>query len=114
MTSLSHRLIDAIDEPALVVRGQKVELANAAARALLGPSIEGKDVRLAIRQPVALDAILRGDHADVEVAGIGGVGRRWSLALRPLGDGGLLLRFVDLSSRPRCDRPHGRSRGRGG
>ena len=96
--SLSHALIDAIDEPALVVRQQAVELANSAARALLGASIEGKDVRLAIRQPMALDAILRGQAANVEVAGIGGVGRRWSLALRPLGGDSLLLRFIDLSS----------------
>src|SRR5689334_3256191 len=44
-------LIEALDEPALIVEGLTVSMANRAALALFGDGIEGRDVRLAIRQP---------------------------------------------------------------
>ena len=50
-------LIDAFDEPTLLVEGRYVRLANEPARALLGRGIEGRDVRLAIRHPQAPEHI---------------------------------------------------------
>jgi two-component system phosphate regulon sensor histidine kinase PhoR len=44
-------LLNAFDDPLLLVRGRRVLLANPAARALLGDHIEGVDVRMAIRHP---------------------------------------------------------------
>ena len=49
-------LLDALDEPALIVRGQRTVAINRAAHALLGPSLTqgalvGRDVRFAIRHP---------------------------------------------------------------
>lgn len=41
-------LMAALDEPALIVEGGIVWLANRAAQKLLGTGIEGRDVRLAI------------------------------------------------------------------
>ena len=55
-----RELIEALNEPALLVERQIVQLANAAARDLLG-NVEGSDVRLAIRQPQALEYVLKGD-----------------------------------------------------
>ena len=51
-------LVDALDEAALVVEGSLVLVANLSARRILGPRIEGRDVRLAIRHPQALELIL--------------------------------------------------------
>ena len=42
-------VLDAIDEPALIVRASLVEAANQAALALLGGQIIGRDLRFAIR-----------------------------------------------------------------
>src|SRR5437764_2489884 len=47
-------LINAFDEPALVVKGVLVRVANVPARRLLGEGIEQRDLRLAIRHPQAL------------------------------------------------------------
>ena len=68
-------LVDALDEPALVVDGTIIGIANTAARNLLGAAIEGRDIRLAIRHPQALDlvAFCREIAANAHYAGIAGV-----------------------------------------
>lgn len=91
-------LLEAVDEPAMVVDRKVVRLANEPAKALLGRSIEGGDVRLAIRHPQALDFVLSGRTGDVDFTGVGTVGRPWRLSVRPCGGGALLLRLVDRSA----------------
>jgi two-component system phosphate regulon sensor histidine kinase PhoR len=96
--SLTRAIIDAIEEPALIVRAERIVAANPAARALLGAGIVDRDVRLAIRPPLALEKILEGDEAQFEVTGIGSAERPWQLTVRPLGDGATFVRLVDRSA----------------
>lgn len=95
---LVRSLLDAIDEPALVISGGIIRLANPAARVLLGRRIEGGDIRIAIRHPRALEFVVAGRPGDLEVSGIGEVGRPWRLSLRRVADGAQLLRLVDRST----------------
>jgi len=90
-------VLDALDEPAVVVEGRLLVAANSAARQLLGDTIEGRDVRLAIRHPQALEGILAHRSAEIDVTGIGELGRSWRLIIRPLGADSALLRLVDRS-----------------
>jgi two-component system phosphate regulon sensor histidine kinase PhoR len=90
-------LVNAIDEPALIVEGSVVRLANPAAQRLLGGGVEGRDVRLAIRHPQALDRILAARSAEIDVTGIAEPGRSWRLAIRELGDNRALVRMTDRS-----------------
>jgi two-component system phosphate regulon sensor histidine kinase PhoR len=90
-------LVDALDEPALVVEGSIVQLANRPAHELLGRSIEGRDVRLAIRHPQALERILAHRSINVDVIGIAEPGRSWRLMIRDLGGGRALVRMIDRS-----------------
>jgi len=90
-------LVDALDDPAFVVEGLLVSVANDAARSVLGDSIEGRDVRLAVRQPELLEHVLSGRHGDLDVAGIGDFGRPWRVAVRPLGLGTVFVRMSDRS-----------------
>ena len=94
---LSAAILDAIDEPALIVRRQHVEAANDAARALLGQQIVGRDIRLAIRHPLALDTILAARSADLELVGIGSADRPWDMNVRAIPDG-VLIRLSDRSA----------------
>jgi two-component system phosphate regulon sensor histidine kinase PhoR len=87
-----------MEEAALLVEGERTVAANAAARRLLGQGIVGRDIRLAIRQPQALSAILAGRSAELEVTGIGSVGRSWGLLIRPLEGGLRLIRLADRSA----------------
>jgi two-component system, OmpR family, phosphate regulon sensor histidine kinase PhoR len=95
---LVRALLDAIAEPALLIEHERTLAANTAARQLLGTDVVGRDVRLAIRQPKALAAILRSSAAEIDVGGIGGVGRTWSMLVRPLDGGMLLVRLTDQSA----------------
>ena len=88
---ISQAILDAIDEPALIVGSGTVKGANQAARSLLGSAIQGRDLRFAIRHPLALDTILAGRQADLELIGIGSAERPWHLSVRPVPGGTLVL-----------------------
>ena len=90
-------LVDAFDEPTLLVERRYVRLANEPAKALLGRGIEGRDVRLAIRHPQALEHILSARSGDVEATGIGELGRSWKLIVRRVQDA-VLVRMIDRSA----------------
>jgi two-component system, OmpR family, phosphate regulon sensor histidine kinase PhoR len=90
-------LMDALEEPALIVEGSIVTLANGRARRLLGNRLEGHDVRLAIRHPQALEQILDHRPGDLEVVGIAEPGRAWRLAIRELDETTILIRMMDRS-----------------
>jgi two-component system phosphate regulon sensor histidine kinase PhoR len=90
-STLAAAILDAIDEPALIVRRGTVEAANQAAQSLLGQKIIGRDLRFAIRHPLALDTILAARIADVELVGVGSADRPWHMSVRPLPNGALVL-----------------------
>ena len=90
-------LIDALEEPALIVERAIVVLANAPARALLGSRVEGRDVRFAIRHPQALEHILGGRSGDFEATGIAEPGRPWRLSIRALDDETAFVRMFDTA-----------------
>lgn len=98
VNAISQAILDAIDEPALIVGSGKVRGANQAALALLGGAIQDRDLRFAIRHPLALDTILSGRRADLELIGIGAADRPWHLAVRPLPGGGTLVLLTDRSA----------------
>lgn len=88
-------VIDALDEPIIIVEGWLVRLANPRAMELLGEGIEGRDVRLAIRHPQALERILARDAGEIDVVGIGDPGRSWRLVIEDLGAQTVLVRLVE-------------------
>lgn len=92
-------LLDALEEPALLVVRQRTEAANRAARALLGEGLVDQDIRFAIRQPQALDAILAGRDGRFAVRGLGGIDRSFEVVLTSLDAGLLLVRLIDRSAR---------------
>ncbi len=94
----TRTLLSALDEPALLVESGRVLAANDAATALLGRGIEGRDLRLAIRHPAALERILAGVSGDLDITGIGTADRPWLLTVRPLGRNMVLARLLDRSA----------------
>jgi two-component system phosphate regulon sensor histidine kinase PhoR len=97
-------LLDALEEPALLVAGGRTQAANRAADALLGAGLVGQDIRFAIRQPRALEAILAGKPGRFEVVGIGGIDRSFEVVLTTLDERLLLVRLVDRSARRAAER----------
>jgi len=95
---LALAILEAIEEPALIVEDGMVGAANQAARQLLGSQVVGRDLRFAIRHPRALDTILGGRSEEFDVVGIGGADRPWSLSVRALTNGSTLVRLADRSA----------------
>jgi two-component system phosphate regulon sensor histidine kinase PhoR len=95
-------VLEAVDEPLLIVRDRRIILANQAARQVLGEHIEGVDFRLAIRHPAAAERLAEsGPAADAatktELVGLGERDRRWEMAVSRLKDGSRLVRLADRS-----------------
>ncbi len=102
--NLARGIVDALDEAALVTDRDMVRIANEAARRLLGPRIEGHNVRLAIRHPRVLDGLLSGRPGEIDATGIGDPGRSFRAFVRPLDQGLTLLRLVDRSQTVSAER----------
>jgi two-component system phosphate regulon sensor histidine kinase PhoR len=103
-TEFARELIDALDEPALVVEQLRTVAANQSARNLLGRSIERSDVRLAIRHPEAVRLLMTGSSGDLELTGIGGIDRPWALSVRNITADLLLVRLIDRSDTRAAER----------
>lgn len=97
-------LLDAIEEPSLLVRGHRLVDANESARKIFARRLVHDDIRLAIRHPAVLAAIEAGRETSLEVEGIGGVDRPWRVLVTPLGDGSLLIRMVDRGAARAAER----------
>lgn len=96
--ALALAILEAIEEPTLIVERGVIAAANHAARESLGSQIVGRDLRFAIRHPRALETIAAGLEADLDVIGIGGVDRPWHLSVRPLARASVLVRLTDRSA----------------
>ena len=101
---LARALIDALEEPTLIVDRGLVLQANSPARRLFGSRIVGRDVRLAIRHPQALEQILSRRPGDLEVTGIAEPGRPWRLSIRELDENAVLVRMIDRSDMVSAER----------
>jgi two-component system phosphate regulon sensor histidine kinase PhoR len=97
----SRSLIEGLREPTLVVGNDgRVTLGNAAARKLLGQSVEGSILSQVIEHPAATEWLERPEHVaaeEVELSALAGSRRHWLMRMAPLEDGQLLIRLIDRS-----------------
>jgi two-component system phosphate regulon sensor histidine kinase PhoR len=101
-------VIEAIVEPVLMVAGNRVTEANAAARALLGEHILGEDVRLAIRHPAATERLADPggdrDEEGVSLIGLGARDQRWEMRVSPIEQGRRIVQLIDRTGRHAAER----------
>ena len=93
--------IEAFGEPLLVIDpASRIVAANIAARALFGFEIFGEDLRLALRDPAALESVREAKNVLTVVPHVGSVGRDdgyYMLRVTPMPEGQLLLQLSDIS-----------------
>jgi two-component system phosphate regulon sensor histidine kinase PhoR len=106
LNSSLTRLVDRIDWPIVIVSGERVALANPAARGLLGSHIVGQDVRLAIRHPEAVSLVSSGGEGSVTIRGLTSPTNIWEVTVQPLGTGWRLIGLRDLSAQADISRAH--------
>jgi two-component system, OmpR family, phosphate regulon sensor histidine kinase PhoR len=98
-------LLQAVEDPLLIVRNRRILYSNPAARSVLGEHIDGVDVRLAIRHPAAAERLIDRGPAEAaenvtrtELVGLGERDRRWEMTATLLDDGSRLVRLIDRSA----------------
>jgi two-component system, OmpR family, phosphate regulon sensor histidine kinase PhoR len=106
MAHTDTRLLESIPAPILLLEAGRIAFANAAARELLGGHIAGEDVRIAIRDPKALAAILAPGGGTAQVEGLSVRGSRWQLNCTVLEGEQRLVVLEDLSVRVSVARAH--------
>ena len=84
-------VLEAIVEPVLVIAAGRVEVANVAARTVLGSHIVGQDVRLAIRHPAAAERLTappgEGSSGPISLVGLGTLDQRWEMRITDVPNG---------------------------
>jgi two-component system phosphate regulon sensor histidine kinase PhoR len=101
--------LDAIAEPVLILRDNRITLANRSARDLLGEKIVGEVARTAIRHPAAagpLSAPLPDGEpaAPIELVGLGTLDKRWQMRVAPIGGGARIVHLVDQTGNYAAER----------
>lgn len=99
-------LVDRIRIPLILVAGERVALANEAARSLLGAHMVGQDVRLAIRHPLAVSLLSEEQGGTASIGGLSTPSSVWEVSVQPLGEGWRLVELQDLSAQSDVSRAH--------
>lgn len=99
-------LLEHLQTPVLVVLRGQVRFANSGAKSLLGAHIVGQDVRIAIRDPKAVAAILSETGGTARVSGLSTGGSVWEVDCRVLGPGERIVSLYDLSERVSVAKSH--------
>jgi two-component system phosphate regulon sensor histidine kinase PhoR len=106
MTSNGANLLEHLQTPALIVSNGQVAFANMAARTLLGGHIVGQDVRIAIRDPGAIELILGDSSGLAKVPGLSVGGSVWDVDSVILESGDRLVCLYDRSVQVSVARAH--------
>jgi len=106
MVTEGLELLEHIQTPALMVSRGLVRFANSAAKSLLGAHIVGQDVRIAIRDPRAVAAILSDSGGTAQVSGLSTGGSVWEINCKVLGPNERLVSLYDLSERVSVAKSH--------
>ncbi len=106
MAAPSTELLEFIDVPALLVAQGCITYANPAAMDLLGRHILGEDVRIAIRNPLAVALLTSNETGRIRLDGLSVAGSKWELICSRLPGGGVFVTLNDLSVQSSVARSH--------
>ena len=105
----TERMSDMFEQsqaPLVVTRRDRVIIANAAARALLGEHIVGQDIRISLRHPDAVRLIDSGESGSANVRGMVRVRDIWRINRKALGEELAVFEFVNRTAEQDMRRAH--------
>jgi len=77
-------LIEHSAVPMLMLDGERIVIANAAAREVLGVHVLGQDARVALRHPDAVDLLSRPSGGSATIDGLTGSRTSWQMSRQPI------------------------------
>ncbi len=98
--------IEPLEQPLLLLEGNRIIMANAAARAALGQHITGQDARIALRHPEAVRLLDLADGESVTIADFTGTRSLWQLTRRRIDGARWAIELTNRSSEADVSRAH--------
>ena len=92
--------------PMLMLDGNRIIVANAAAREAIGAHILGQDARVAFRHPAAVDLLAREGGGTASVQGLTGPKSSWQMTRQPIDGRYSLIELVDRTAEADVSRAH--------
>lgn len=99
-------LIEHSGLPVLMLDGNRIIAANAAAREAIGTHVVGQDARMAFRHPVAVDLLARPGGGSATVQGLTGPRSNWQMTRQPIDDRYCLVELINRTSEADVSRAH--------
>ncbi len=106
MDTFATAILNHIAAPALLVLGDQVTFANPAALFLLGNHIVGQSIRIALRNPAAVELASSDSGGQINLEGLSVAGSKWEMACHILGDNLRLITLDDISVQASVARAH--------
>ncbi len=101
-----HDLIEHSGLPMLMLDGNRIIVANQAAREAIGAHIVGQDARVALRHPAAVDLLGRPGGGSTTVQGLTGPRSNWQMTCQPIDERYCLIELVNRTSEADVSRAH--------
>ncbi len=98
--------IEPLGLPLLLLEGNRIVTANAAARAALGTHVVGQDARIALRHPDAMRLLEMADDASITIPGFTGGRSLWQLTRRRIDADQWLIELMDRTAEADVSRAH--------
>ncbi len=101
-----RELLENTGLPMLLLDGERIILANKAAREAIGGHIIGQDARVAFRHPVAVELLSRKDGGSADVQGLTGPRSIWHMSRQPIDQRYSLIELVNRTAEADISRAH--------
>ena len=99
-------LIEHSGLPMLMLDGERIIVANAAARETIGAHVVGQDARVALRHPVAVDLLSRPGGGSATIQGLTGPRSNWQMSRQPLDKRYSLIELINRTAEADVSRAH--------
>ena len=101
-----RELIEHTGLPMLVLDGERIIVANAAARETLGAHVIGQDARVAFRHPEAVELLSRQGGGSAEIQGLTGPRSSWQMTRQPFDERYALVELINRTAEIDISRAH--------
>jgi two-component system phosphate regulon sensor histidine kinase PhoR len=99
-------LIEHSGLPMVLLDGDRIIIANAAAREVMGEHLLGQDPRVAFRHPAAVDLLSRPEGGSVTIHGLTGPKSTWQVSRQPIDERYSLIELLNRTAEADISRAH--------
>ncbi|HWK42564.1 MAG TPA: ATP-binding protein [Croceibacterium sp.] len=105
-TSGVRDLIEHSGLPMVMLDGNRIIIANLAAREVMGGHLLGQDARVAFRHPAAVELLSRPEGGSETVHGLTGPGSNWQVSRQPIDERYSLIELLNRTAEADISRAH--------